>query len=204
MTIEKLNVLNEEYPQIDIEEWFELMDISQEDKEKRIRMANKLNEVFAWMMAYVTTALLLGQEVERDYLVSTLIIRIGDVTTASGDYITRQIDKFSNEVVDTTLKHVEEAYFLSPERQSIIAVNEANTLCMSEEMDAAYNDGYTMKTWVTERDNRVRKTHKEVEGKTIPIDEYFYVGASRLLFPGDELNGDDEEIANCRCSLRYS
>ena len=203
MTIEELNVLNEEYPGIDIEEWFELMDISQEDKDKRIDLANKLNEVFAWMMAYVTTALLLEQEVERDYLVATLLIRIGDVAPKS-EYISKQIDKFSNEIVDTTLRHLEEAYYLSPERQSIIAVNEANTLCMSEELEDAYNGGYTMKTWVTERDSKVRRTHREVEGKTVPIDDYFYVGASRLLFPGDELNGDDEEIANCRCSLRYS
>lgn len=204
MTTDELDILQTEYPEISIEEWYEVMDISQEDKDKRIDLARKLNEVFAWMMSYVAMCLLLGDEIERDYLVASLLIRVGDVVPRQTDYISRQIKKFTGDVVDTTMEHLNEAYYVSPERQSIIAVNEANTLCTADEMTEAYDNGYTMKTWVTERDSHVRKTHREVEGKTIPIDDYFEVGNSRLLFPGDELNGDVEEIANCRCSLKYS
>lgn len=57
------------------------------------------------------------------------------------------------------------------------------------------------KEWVTSKDERVRSTHRAVDGTVIPINGTFQVGLGHLLFPGDP-QGPPEEIFNCRCSVR--
>lgn len=65
------------------------------------------------------------------------------------------------------------------------------------------------KSWLDMRDKRVRHTHLEA-GRTygatpISLDQAFIVGGSRMMFPGDtSLGAPVREIANCRCSARYS
>ena len=59
-------------------------------------------------------------------------------------------------------------------------------------------------TWISERDNKVRKTHKNVDdGKTIHINDYFHVGNSLMLYPHDAVNGTPNQIINCRCHVEY-
>jgi predicted RNA binding protein YcfA (HicA-like mRNA interferase family) len=58
--------------------------------------------------------------------------------------------------------------------------------------------GFTEKRWVSRHDERVRHTHMEANGQTVPVHSQFTVGGSRLSFPGDPL-GPYEEIVNCRC-----
>lgn len=71
-------------------------------------------------------------------------------------------------------------------------------------LDAAYRSGARFKTWVTFGDNKVRPSHKAVNGTRIPIDEAFTVGNSKLMFPNDtSLGADAEEIVNCRCTLKF-
>jgi len=61
------------------------------------------------------------------------------------------------------------------------------------------------KTWWTRRDELVRATHTEVHGVSVPFDEPFDVGASQLMFPGDDsLGADASELINCRCSALYN
>lgn len=60
--------------------------------------------------------------------------------------------------------------------------------------------GYTVtKTWRTMGDKAVREAHTELEGATLPIDEYFEVNGARALAPG--MFGDPELDCNCRCVL---
>ena len=60
------------------------------------------------------------------------------------------------------------------------------------------------KQWGTMRDGRVRQTHQEVDGVEIAEHEAFLVGASLMMYPGDDsLGADIEEIINCRCSVKY-
>ena len=86
-----------------------------------------------------------------------------------------------------------------------IAENEANTMYEDEDYILALKEGMTRKKWVTIQDRRVRDTHREVEGVTIPIDEFFQVGNAQMLYPKDVINGGGypEEIVNCRCSCIY-
>lgn len=58
-----------------------------------------------------------------------------------------------------------------------------------------------MKTWNSSNDGRTRKEHRKLDGKTIPMDEYFRVGSAKALKPGD--TGRAEHDINCRCFLTY-
>lgn len=81
---------------------------------------------------------------------------------------------------------------------------EVNAVGNLAALDAAYRSGKRFKTWVTFGDNKVRPSHKAVDGTRIPIDEAFTVGGSKLMFPNDtSLGADAEEIVNCRCTLRF-
>jgi len=56
------------------------------------------------------------------------------------------------------------------------------------------------KTWITAEDERVRESHRELNGVTIPIDEPF---ANGLMYPSD-YSGAPEEVINCRCDIQYN
>lgn len=65
-------------------------------------------------------------------------------------------------------------------------------------MDAMLARGGS-KRWVTVQDERVRDSHAELHGMTVPVDEEFPNG---LMFPGDP-SGPPEEVYNCRCTLEW-
>lgn len=60
--------------------------------------------------------------------------------------------------------------------------------------------GYIVtKTWRTMLDERVRYTHFELEGKTLPIDGWFETYRGRAQYPGGF--GVAEEDCGCRCTI---
>lgn len=56
------------------------------------------------------------------------------------------------------------------------------------------------KRWRAEHDDRVRASHRAIDGVTIPLYQPFNVGGWPMLFPGDPM-GPAEEVINCRCDL---
>lgn len=56
------------------------------------------------------------------------------------------------------------------------------------------------KRWRTEHDDRVRASHRHVDGVTLPLYQSFDVGGFPMLFPGDP-QGPADEVVNCRCDL---
>jgi SPP1 gp7 family putative phage head morphogenesis protein len=54
------------------------------------------------------------------------------------------------------------------------------------------------KVWLTAGDNRVRDSHAELNGDTIPTEEQFSNG---LNYPRDTEALDPAEVINCRCTL---
>jgi hypothetical protein len=60
----------------------------------------------------------------------------------------------------------------------------------------------TSKTWLSADDERVRETHQQADGQTVPTDQPFTVGDAQLMYPGDE-TGPPEETILCRCVLTY-
>ena len=56
------------------------------------------------------------------------------------------------------------------------------------------------KTWIAAHDNRVRTSHDELDGQTVPYDAMFVVNGHELEFPGD-WRAPAEEVYNCRCTM---
>lgn len=56
------------------------------------------------------------------------------------------------------------------------------------------------KRWDTERDNRVRESHRAVDGEVRDLWAPWYVDGFPLMFPGDPM-APPELVVNCRCDL---
>jgi hypothetical protein len=61
---------------------------------------------------------------------------------------------------------------------------------------------FRTKTWLSARDGRVRDTHQEADGQTVPVDQPYSVGGSSMSYPGDPA-GPNQETCNCRCTETY-
>jgi uncharacterized protein with gpF-like domain len=92
-----------------------------------------------------------------------------------------------------------------PNRASVIAQTEttraygAGTLAAGLEQSRV-TGRLLRKRWDTERDNRVRASHREVDGEVRDLAMPFYVDGFPLQFPGDPI-GPPETVINCRCDL---
>lgn len=56
------------------------------------------------------------------------------------------------------------------------------------------------KRWDTERDQRVRGSHRDVDGEVRDLGMPFYVDGFPMQFPGDPI-APPESVINCRCDL---
>lgn len=203
--IDKLNSLQTEYPPIDFNTYYAVMNIPEEDKEKRVELAEEIRDVYDWLFNLILLAMAVGEEIDTEYLTLSVQYRLEDLVNVNVRYVSDHIVTFARETVEATVEYKEENYYLSPQRSSEIAADEAHTYFNYEELQEAYESGYTNKTWHTRHDKRVRKTHAEVDGKTIPLEELFEVGGSEMMVPKDTEHGADlSEVSNCRCWVTYS
>ena len=93
-----------------------------------------------------------------------------------------------------------------PDMNAGAAVRNARTLMTSAEnegrldsFERAANMGINLKkTWVATLDDRVRESHAELDGETVPIDEPFSNG---LMYPADPSGDDPAQVYNCRCTM---
>lgn len=192
---------------IPFEQYFGEMEISEEDKEKRIALA----ELFLYSISLILTLIRadkqMGIDAPNQQYASRLASRlISDCEYALGNDFSKvdisQLENVASEVVDATYRNIDNAYYVSNDRATYIAENEANSVQNAIELKQAIENGYKTKQWVTMRDKRVRHTHNNVDGEKIGIFDLFEVGDSFMLYPKDP-NGFDEEIVNCRCSLKF-
>jgi uncharacterized protein with gpF-like domain len=96
-----------------------------------------------------------------------------------------------------------EAASISTLRANIIARTETHAAANATNMTAAKDTGLPlMKEWVSGGDDRTRDSHRDANGQKVGVDDYFKVGDSLLMYPGDP-NGDGEDVINCRCSAVY-
>lgn len=211
LNIDELNVSEESHKnirKISYKEYFGEMELSDEEKEERIKLAGRLELVFIALFARLST--------------------MDDDEDAAYDEACNSYEKISNEFLskDATpaalLAHISMAvlavikvanentnsndeWYLSDERATYIAANEANFTGNYREQIEMVKQGYKFKTWRTMADKRVRHTHRDVNDKTIGIFEPFEVGNSLMMFPKDtSLDAEECEIANCRCVVKYS
>lgn len=204
--IEELNAL-EDWEDIDtlIDDYFDEMELPKEKKEKRKDFAKKFNDKVLFIFA-LYLVMRENNRIRREELVNRLSNDYRDLLSqymSIDDYLDNHINNFSNEVIDTTLKN-DGDFYTSDDRSFLISVNEANTGFNYQEYIEAVESGKQFKRWITEKDNKVRETHRELDNKKIPILKVFGVGLTYMRFPHDTLFGTDfAELSNCRCTIEY-
>ena len=192
---------------IPAEEYFADMDLDEEQIEKRIEYTKKANEIFDLILVLLLTMREDGYY-EYDYVFDSLQARLTVLIneySVLDTYLIEYISELSDTFIEVTKNHIDEAWYLSEERSLFNAENSANDVFNYNEYKDAIRSGKKRKTWITERDKRVRDTHREVDGKEIPIMDFFTVGGVKMRFPKDMEYAFDvpRETVNCRCTIKY-
>lgn len=190
---------------IPYKEYFDKMSLTDRQKQERIRAAQDFEEVFLLFL------LLLAIQHEHKVEITATDDFIANYTGAvkkyldDDDFAVVYVTMIAALLKETTIEHIDDEYYTSLDRAMVLAENEANTVLNEKDYQDAVALGYTRKQWITERDNRVRPTHEEVDSVTIPINELFVVGNAVMRYPHDvEMAGEfPEELSNCRCSVAY-
>lgn len=199
---------------IPIHDYFENMQISEEEKEKRVRLANLLLADVLFLFALSKRNQdhhYLSEAFQKRYLSSVKKV------TEPDQKMQRYIRKVCDSIVDTTLKgqkgglladskanQPRDPYAVSMDRATNVAENEANTILNGDEYNAAIKNGCTKKRWTSYKDERVRADHADVDGQVVEINRPFHVGEYMMMYPKDDsLGAGLEEIVNCRCSVEY-
>ena len=145
----------------------------------------------------------IGDDKYLDVIASYMLIDAYIKQYALG--VTKQIIDATFERFSAEDKSITDDYYLSNDRAMFISECEANSILNYRQYSKAVKAGKTKKKWIDIGDKRERKTHLEVGGTILPIDEPFSVGDSLLQFPKDtSLGASSDEIVNCRCSIQYS
>jgi hypothetical protein len=190
----------------DFKSYFDVMEISDEAKESRISLADKLEDNFLFVLAFLFTMQRYNnidweniqyrfESAYREALKSNIAI---------DESLDTYIRQFSYDVTNSTQSHIDDPYYYSADRARMMAENESNTSWNYADFSDALKRGKTKKKWVDIRDKRERETHRQVGGTIKPINEPFIVGNSLMLYPKDSsLGANLSQIANCRCSIKY-
>lgn len=206
LSFDEINDLVTNKRSMSFEQFFGEMELSDEEIQQRIELAEKLEEGFLFVLALLFTMQQYNavnwEQARQEYESRYLSALAGYVAVTP--YIRQYIRDMSYDIMDSTKKHQSEYYYYSPDRGRFMAECEANTTRSYQCNEDAIAQGKTMKRWLTMGDKRVRTTHKEVGGTSKPIGEPFYVGGSLMMFPRDtQYSPPNSLVCGCRCSIEY-
>lgn len=189
---------------ISYEDYFSKMPVSKKQRADRVKAAQEFEDIFLYFISMLDLENSYGTEQKS---VKDFIAQYTEAVkkyNSNDTFIALYVALIASEVAETTLRHIGEEYFTSLNRAQLLAANGANSVLNQTDFDNAIASGYKRKQWLTEMDNKVRPTHMELEGKTIPINDLFVVGSAIMRFPHDyEMCQDAAELANCRCGITY-
>ena len=200
--------INTEKSILTIDEYFdEIEELEEEEREKRKKFAFEMEDALLFIFALFLTMKDYNY-VKEEYIASQLQLRYTELIRKYGieiDFdVSEYVKRFSEDVIETTLRNGGTPYFTSDGRAVLIAENESQNTFNRQDFVDAVKSGKTKKQWIDIRDKKERETHREVGGTVIPIEHYFLVGNSLLLYPHDySMNPEAKETVNCRCSIRY-
>ena len=213
-SLNNLTSEDEQNIQEQIREYFEETDMSQDEVEKRIALAIDLNKVFRNLFLLMATAEIIDElenkrDTFADYAYSGYIESMQengyDVDPEGTGYIELYSKDRCKEIVDTAILHKADAFYGSLDHSILISEDESCAVTNYYDQLQAIAEGMRYKTWITMQDDKVRHTHRVLNGKTIGIYQPFQVGNYQMMFPVDRsLGASQKEIANCRCFLQYS
>ena len=211
MALQKKDELNNLIA-IPYEQYFGEMGLSKKEIERRIALAELLDDVFIMLFTLIRAEKAASMPFDAEWLAGYIELHYKDVLDDFGiDYLERypwlntHITQMADEVIMQNQKHPEDEWNTSNDRAMVIAENEVNTVFEYTGFQDPVDLGKTHKIWNTMLDNKVRHTHEEIEGLMIPIMAKFPVGAYEMYQPKDSSCGAGmEEIAGCRCWCTYS
>ena len=206
LSFDEINDLVTNKRSMSFEQFFGEMELSDEEIQQRIELAEKLEDGFLFVLALLFTMQQYNavdwEQARQEYENRYLSALAGYVTITP--YIRQYVRDMSYDIMDSTKKHQAEYYYYSPDRGKFMAECESNTTRSYQCNEDAIAQGKTMKRWLTMGDKRVRETHKEVGGTSKPIGEPFYVGGSLMMFPRDtQYSPPNSLVCGCRCSIEY-
>lgn len=203
---DNINSLEKDSSVINYEKYFGEEELTDEQKQRRIDLANEIEQVMLFAFSLIA---LLTEEDNYNYTIvveettDRFLASISAFVTLD-EVISAYAYERAKQVVSSTVDALNTAYFLSRERATVIAANESDTILNRDDYQKAIYEGKTKKTWIDIKDNRERKAHIAVGGKTIGIYEMFKVGNDLMLYPHDFEHGSAKNLVNCRCSIKYS
>ena len=187
-----------------INHYFDPMQITEKQRENRIEAANDIFDAILLFLMWCENVPERVQEEDTQRSFENMYKEVLFQFTEPDDYLDEYVVLFIPQLIQVTLDHQGEEYFTSVERAAFNACNESNTLFNHIDIESAKLLGYSSKTWVAEVDNRTRADHLEMNGWTVPIDDWFVFEDCMMLFPHDYVHGTMKQLANCRCSLKFS
>lgn len=186
--------------------YFGDMDLTKEEKEKRIEVAEELDELMLFLFALIAL-MTESNAIDKNYIalqINNRYMAILQSYMGVDKYIEDYINQFSDTFIKTTFDSIDDSWYLSADRARFIAENESNNTCSYDEYKQAIKDGKTKKKWITMKNRRVRHSHRLLDEKTLEISEQFVVGDSLMDYPRDETySASPQEIISCRCSIKY-
>lgn len=200
-----LNNLGLKRRSIPFKEYFKVMNLPKDEIDTRLSMAHDIYEMMAIHIILCMSAS--NYKVSESFVANQLQADMLDVVGKYGDiddYIQENVAKLSKDIAKATLNHLDDPYYLSEDRAMFVAEDEANTFANYIQYVKA-NASCSTSTWHTMKDNGVRHTHVPLDGKTLPMGQYFNVGGCQMRFPKDLLYAEDypEEYIGCRCFATY-
>lgn len=144
----------------------------------------------AAMRAYLTRKL---RDTAYDrFVVPGAKLTIEQANTISRAYSARLLQSYAKQLAQTYAQAAYEAGRRQGLQQQI-------------DNDVLSEDQIT-KDWQTDKDERVRHSHRQMQGQKQPFNQPFISGLGALMmYPGDaSLGASDEDRYGCRCRARYS
>lgn len=207
LNFDELNQLHSGKRAESYETYFAPMELSEEAKRKRIKLAQRLEDKFFLILAYLFTLQQYQSAIDweriQEQFESGYLDAIKGIVEKD-EYIKSYAGKLASDLTDSTREHEEDSYYYSLDRSMWVAENEANVSLNHQEFTEAIKSGKTKKKWIDIRDNRERATHRKVGGTVKKITEPFLVGDSLMMFPKDvSFGASADQYVNCRCTAQY-
>lgn len=92
---------------------------------------------------------------------------------------------------------------LLSQRRRVIAEHEGQTAYNAGVFFGSKQVGAVSKTWISNKDTKVRAEHRLLHGKAVDMADDFLVNGQPIRFPGDPLAPPSLTV-NCRCRLKFS
>ena len=204
MSFDEMNRLGIERRSMEFEQYFGEMDITPKQRDRRISLAEDLEEefldFFAW---FITMDGLVDEEKMRKNLRQRIRDSLPDDVRKT-DNTDDMVKAIADSIADTTKKRIDDPFTLSEDRAKENAEDVSNTFWNDYDYDEAVRQRKKFKVWHTIMDGRERPAHNAADGQMVDVLDPFVVGDELMQYPKDmSLGASLPNIINCRCSVEY-